>query len=680
MLLGFVSSTLALGLVLSPVPLAESVLMLELSGSLATIGEPFVPSPSKSRAYRLNVLGRMLGGLTPSKWKRESIANDYRFNAGWETLDAETGKGISGGRYLTTPGTIEEYTAAQYERDFGRRGGGTFRVPISKLAKFVKVVGVVGAVVIAADTGFAVGKYASSLFGMDVEAGLCSPVVDDGGLVAAITGTDCTGYFQMQADFEANFEVVPGWSSASFCGDISGDQYCAIFFGVIDYSIAGANAEWKNTVCLGVTKNGVNSRTNPRMPNPYQYRVYEIVDGVPVQMSSGRSTTSSGVNLACADAFGGTQYLYSHWGYSGTRDFSGIAIVNAYGTVQPKPVLGGADPSGVSFSDGNPDRYLTCSITGNDGITYTLDTPVFKETDGSIPQPECPILPDGVVALNVSVDENGGGQSNNWYNEATTPEYQQWLLNYPECRTGSCKLDLLVLGTSAPSSCFDVAEVCADWFVDPEKATNYQCKYGMNTVALEECYVYEGVFKPDRIAVGAPYSDPMTGEWSGGQSAATPDQLALGQPVQSPDAIRVCTGLASAGFDPVAWVMRPIQCALEWAFVPRVSVINLQGASVMGAWDDTVFGQVGLILAPFGAIPIATGCTGWPVDLVNTWPVPWEWHLVLGAGCSGPIAVLAGVIRTISGGLLALGGLLAVSSYLGVPLGFRGFGRGGGHE
>ena len=428
--------------------------------------------------------------------------------------------------------------------------------------------------------------------------------------------------------------------------------------------------------CLTASRDGVAKSGYWNWTSPIWSYAHNTSDFGGLSRGAGPSGTAG--PEACASAFGGSYLNYELRSYVSDPGVLGIALVtNTRGTLA---VYGGSEYSDVPYSDGNPDRYLTCSITGNDGITYTLDTPVFKETDGSIPQPECPILPDGVAALNVAVDENGGGQSNNWYNEETTPEYQQWLTDYPECRTGSCKLDLLVLGTSAPASCFDVGEVCADWFVDPDKVTNYQCTYGTHTVALEECYVYEGVFKPDRIAVGAPYSDPMTGEWSGGQSAATPDQLALGQPVQSPDAIRVCSGLASAGFDPVAWVMRPIQCALEWAFVPRASVINLQGASVMGAWDDTVFGQVGLILAPFAAIPIATGCTGWPVDLVNTWPVPWEWHLVLGEACSGPTAVLAGVIRTISGGLLALGGLLAVSSYLGVPLGFRGFGRGGGHE
>jgi hypothetical protein len=316
----------------------------------------------------------------------------------------------------------------------------------------------------------------------------------------------------------------------------------------------------------------------------------------------------------------------------------------------------------ITESSTDPDRFLECSVVGTDGNTYTAQSAAYKESGGKVAPPECPELPAGVTAESAKITEKGNGTANpTVWEQDVNPEYLEWWQAYPECRTGACKLDLINKKDPAHAvSCFDAPETCEEWFSEPNKTSSYECRYGTHLVDLTECYVYSGTFKPERISVGAPYSDPLTGEWSGGQNSGKPDRDAFGAPVQSPEVARSCNGMNVTGFDPVGFVMRPIQCALEWAFVPRPTVVQLELekgniawsakppavlAGVIGDWDFETesVGGCSRSVTLFGAtFDVWNFCPGASLEWVGTLS-----RLLISATLT--VALIASIRRSIGG-------------------------------
>ncbi|MBC9928396.1 MULTISPECIES: hypothetical protein [unclassified Leucobacter] len=266
-----------------------------------------------------------------------------------------------------------------------------------------------------------------------------------------------------------------------------------------------------------------------------------------------------------------------------------------------------ADRQTMVENEQDPERVLECVITMTDGTVVKSEGGSYRESDGQISPPACPAVPEGKVPDSISVGEKDGQKL---YDEPVTPEYKDWATKYPECGEGACLLDLSVKsGTKLGVSCFTIPEPCVDWWTDPNRADNFQCTYGAHALDDEECAVYAGIFKPGRVQVGAPYSDPMTGEWNGGSSAPRLDGQAMSQGIQNPASTRACTGLNTTGFDPVAFVMRPVQCALEWAFVPRPLVVEVELSGGEVAWEKKPPAVIAGIVGNFSLAPSASGCS-----------------------------------------------------------------------
>lgn len=360
-------------------------------------------------------------------------------------------------------------------------------------------------------------------------------------------------------------------------------------------------------------------------------------------------------------------------GANGMEDRHGLDGILTYGFGSWNDKEGG--PVGtVTMGTADPERHLRCTLNLVGGGSVSALSAPFHESDGAYAPVICPELPDGGVLESWDVDLLGGPDEINLAHQVVSSDYGDWATSYPECAEGACPLFLYKQGVN----CFTVPGPCADWFTDPDKEATYTCRYGEHDVPLSQCTIYAPTFKPGATTTGQQYGDPTTGEAQ--QTSVPADQDTFNSGVQDPSTSRECFPTGWAVLNPVEWVMKPVQCALEWAFVPRASVLQTTTTTMTTTWDAKVGDKLGEIVAPFAAVPVMTGCSGMPVDIDIQWPVEWQIHWVFGYACDGPLQPLALAVRTVFSGLFVFMGVKLLSSYLGGAFGFRGFGGNGGGE
>lgn len=548
-----------------------------------------------------------------------------------------------------------------------------FRLPATKLQQLGRLSGGVLTGVSGYTMGTMIGGGILDIFGFDREGSVCSTVGAGIGqdIVGLLAGVDCTAFNEFAQGYELNTGQVAGVGMAPVCATTG--------------AWAGA--------CVGVRM-----AHEPYVASGVVYQRYCLtLTGWPSSVTA-NSTTAIGV-LEAGGAFrGATTYAQaftpqSSYPFFGWNNNLPSACGGTYGKSAPLLVATTTNViAGIGWSSAfggtsgtltptsaNPTRTLKCVIAASNGSTYTKVGAPYTEGDGVMPTPDCPDLPPGVDPLTISIFETVNGQDTELYSEETTPEYQQHQTLYPDCSGGTCMLDLR---SDTGISCFQTGAACQGWFSDPNRDTKFNCFYGPHPVALSECYVYGPSWEPQSVPQGTPYGDPQTGFPHTAPPGAPQgtDEGAFSDPVQDPTADRQCFPTGWAVLNPVEWVMKPVQCALEWAFVPRPAVLEETATGITTAWDTKVTGKLATVLAPVVDFPVISGCGGIPVDMAIEWPVHWEVHWNFGAACEGPVSVLAAVVRTIFGGGLVLGGLYAISSYFGYTIGFRGFGKVGDHE
>ena len=670
-----VAATMLLLLLVVPASSAAAQESAPLASHVLPAGDApnFTPSASGPRRFMLNILGRVLGAAMPSAWKAEQIGNQHRYNASWDGMDAQFGYSANhldvNGNVQPIPvrgsGSYDDAVIDAYEAQLATGGtnGRPNTVPATRTQKLIKGAGGAAVAMTGFSFGTAIGSGTLDLLGYDADGAICGSVDAGAGrnLVNLVTGTDCSAY-DFDHEFAANAGIVAGYTGGWSCQQAAPTR-CARLLGIGGLLGSSGNRAWCfevqnfNGAALYVTK----------------YREGQT----PATAFSGESLTLKSSNplfIAGCAAYAASNYVMN----LGENTSRPAYTFNAYRWGASSTY--GQQAAGPT--EMNPDRQLQCSVLGTDGITYTSTTAVFKETGEAIPAPCDVTLPPGVGAQNVEIVETGGGQSNTLYDQDVTAEYAAWWNDYPECRTGACKLDLITLANpSFPVSCFDLDYECDGWFESPDRDTDYECHYGIHTVDIEECFVYSGVFREARILAGAPYSDPMTGTWSGGINAPTPDSQALAQEIQDPEVQRACRGLAATNFDPVAFVMRPVQCALEWAFVPRQGKVDVALAQVEVDWQDSVFVEIAPLWEQFTGIPVYTGCNGmavsftitWPLSLVGAPPQLVEWNF--GGACTGDMRVLADNVRSVAGALIYLSAALLIIGYVMSVINFRRIGE-----
>lgn len=621
------------------IPSAASA--LPISGPVAAAAPPgFDPSSNKWRGFMVNILGSVLGPATPNKYRAEIIANQYALRHSPDALAAATGIG-RGNPLDRIPETIEDYTAQEYERQVQRgtvakRAGsgwrGAIRVPSTAAAGVVRTVGGVGTALLGLEVGTALGAAGSDALGawlgFDAQGLVCAQAVGSpaGVLTEWVTGRDCSAW-SFGEDYIVNKDqpvqygnLVAGGYTGSFLHVYRPNQW--------------PNANWFEAACY---------RHTGTLPTGYKIG-YKTAGGAFIEAGLGGSPFTASGSAYCTSPTG-LKYYYGRDG-QGTWH-NGSANVNAGWPalmLQYTPP-GGGTPTYTTMPEtaSDPNRRLDCKVTYTDGTSSTVAGAIYKETEGAVEPPTCPATPANKVPSDVAITENFPGTAtppNTVYNEPTTPESQDFQENYPECGNGTCLLDLVkIIPGSGVVSCFDLTDGCPGWFEDPAKADTYKCIYGSEVVALAECNLYSGLFTPQRVEIGSPYSDPATGTWSGGQTAPKSGQEAMGATIRDPDLGPRSCDFSGLGFDPVGWVLKPIQCGLEWAFVPRASRVELTFAGTANAWEGKPPQVIAAAVETVAVAAPASGCSvgvtlfGVNADIVNV--------------CSGPMAALPVVSRLV---------------------------------
>ena len=638
---------------------------------------PFRPSTSKPREFMINMLGSVLGDSMPDKWRAEQLANQHRYNHSWDGLAAQFGQDPANPNYVGEPDSYEDYVTRRTElEEFGGTNGKKMSAPATKATAFRKGVNTAGGALgalMGLPFSFAIGNGITNILGIDSRGLVCGSVGDDvvGDLLSLVTGNECSSFWNTVEEFVPNEDAdgEPVWGSLCAsdgkCIELLAEKYVEVRLAY----------NWSNyhDYCFSVPFSAGNSyrlwyrtasgsgpgKDNPVGPGPIEYAPW----GQPV----------SNVSDTCGDVSGANGYLRIRRVVSGPGGTQvpgsppWITEMAFSKSVSSPPA--GSSPEWTSpvGGDDDPERSLVCTIEASDGHTYTqTSAATYREGSGATASPECPALPDGVRPSHVQVDDSLG---NPLYDEDVTDAYADWWDTYPECREGACKLDLIRTVSSYPVSCFDLENECAEWFTDPDKADNYECHYGIHTVDLDECNVYSGVFQPGRISIGAPYADPTTGEWSGGQSSPAEAAEQMNADVQDPDRYRTCLDDGWAELNPVEWVLTPIKCALEWAFVPRPAVVNLEGYEMSQAWEKSPPGVLIGELSGWSFSIDATGCDGFTIEL------PYLGEQQLFYACDGGGAQLAAMVKPLTTLGVVIPGAIGIISMIG---GVIGYSRGGG--
>lgn len=508
-----------------------------------------------------------------------------------------------------------------------------FAVPATRLAPLMKLgLGPAGTVVSAAGVGFGVGVEGSKMLGLNVEEGFCSPAYFDPlQMTAKAVGVDCANFNDIKAEYTKNVDA-PAMLSQSAIGTQSclPDGRCATIRNIYG---TGAGAGY----CL-------------TFPTAYS--------SVPLVMSTHFSSTSwggggqyatAGVANLCAGS-GSSQGVGSMSGYINSS-FS-LPVTNW----RASSAVSAASSTGLPAPEkGDPDRTMKCTITITGGAQFSATAAQYKEGSGKIVPPHCPAVVQGVTESIKIETLSPGLPTKELYNEPSTPGYRTWATEFPECGSGLCTVDLFKQVGTDTKNCFaaGMAENCADWFTDPNKTQNYKCEYGGKAVALTECTHYADVFKIQQQATGAVYADPETGtSLTPNTSTKLDDGLNTG--VMDPEKPRECFPTGWAVFNPLEWVLKPVGCALEDAFVPRPSVIQAQARNITAKWEASPPHRVITAVNTWDFDVTVSGCEGLPFTIDHWFPASWGFSVgthAIAPACPGdllgPVAPWSRVVLNI---------------------------------
>lgn len=648
----------ALGVLLAfAAPAAAMAAEVPASGVKSSTGDPNgddywgasnLQSNSKWRKYMLNITGSVLGSAMPNSWQAEQAANNFmaqksNTNLG---LTEEQFNAMMGNRNFSVDvngnvqqiaqgqGTYDDYVLKQYQDT--QAGKGTTKPispPATKTGALTKTIGgavsAVGAYSIAAGLTAGGLDHSGSWLGFDANGVVCSATQDDSlgsWAMRTFSGQNCDA-FDQASSYIANNDTI-GSLTLTFNGvtvtytgpggDNRTDQYGTAY--PYKYCYSGLPV-YTGSGWPGTGYQLQHQILKPPVPDPNTWSPSARGWGGWIFDSWG-SVTENGGQYNCTGNTVSLPGLVGGGTYSNYARGPAIRIVSTTtGATVASPVTNHPDPS----------RTLECDVTYTDGTVATAVGPAYHETDGKMQPPACPPTPTGKTPDKVAVKQKTAGQADQTLStQDVTPAFKNWLTQYPECATGACLLDLIdVHDPTKGKSCFDTDAGCPDWFDDPNKATDYKCRYGTKTVDLSECYVYSGLWKPGRTAAGSPYSDPTTGVWSGGQNAPDGATKAMSQTVQNPDSVRSCDFSTIEGFDPVGWILRGGQCLMEWTFIPRQGVVDAATAATEESWQGSTPGKIGAAIAgvePALAALRDGGCGGLALDYPS---VGAGWHVAM---------------------------------------------------
>jgi hypothetical protein len=310
-----------------------------------------------------------------------------------------------------------------------------------------------------------------------------------------------------------------------------------------------------------------------------------------------------------------------------------------------------------------------------DGSTETYVTEYAGQA-GYVQIPSCSAAGKGTHGKSVDVDVKLPGRTDFRDVWRTTPTADPL---YPLCdpalpSSAACTLNVYVDGTI----CMVGDARCLDWA--SHATSRLQCMWGTYSVPLARCNMLERSYEttPQRISDATTDGDPLTGtatvtdpDTSFPTAVPIPTPGPSGIPVPIPDDPTLgdagCWPSGSAAWNPLEWVLRPVQCALVWAFVPPEGM-GTRMAEFDTAWDGSAAGTwVSTITDPVGDVAAAwssggAGCGGpeWTLSMSafggGSYPFrPFD-------SCREPLASVAPVVKGVGVALVFVIGFRAAAN------------------
>lgn len=201
-----------------------------------------------------------------------------------------------------------------------------------------------------------------------------------------------------------------------------------------------------------------------------------------------------------------------------------------------------------------------------------------------------------------------------------------------------CPMWLEVWDGSEWDYCDPAAGNCEGWWTDPARDSKYRCGWGgdyysaAQCIALKDFYDVEEGGPVTETPPPGPNTDPQPNPVdinSDPVRVVGPENPVTQRPNvpwwkrviyewstgSTVDMQGACWPQGWGLLNPLQWVLRPIMCALTWAFVPTTSV-EARLENVRDAWEA----RTGLVpeIIPEVAGPVVGGTCGWGFDSVDT--------------------------------------------------------------
>lgn len=490
----------------------------------------------------------------------------------------------------------------------------------SPMTKAAGVLAKAGTPLLAAEVGIFGGALIAdgvgNVMGFDAEGTVCRGT--DSRTVQRLAGRDCSGFGEFAPNYVPDAEVHHTYE-ASTAGST------ARFVGYAPWPRNADVACYSGRIGSRVAADGGRMSVTWTDANGQQQTAAIWNPSTSPANWGGRCTFDSGPLPATAPSnLHGTAIAPQNAGPINPRSFS----INVY-----DPTTGETSTAQArSLNDGvSPDRSYRFRYINNSGNSITsMDGPSFREEDGRIGQIAVPAdtpgldIPSEVEIIEITEGPDGQPEEVPIYREQTTQEYQDWALEFDHCRDGNCFLEVVqgqengsVLGLEAGVN-FDGnwSQNVTDWSA-LSTPDGFMCIYGGSILPLSDCRGLVNEHSPAHQNIGAPNADPSTGVWSGYANAPTTQEMRdaargaqLGKDLGAASAAQAGAAaqagveamardtpssqgcnLGQVGWNPIAWVMVPVQCALEWAFVPRAAKVELSQETVAQSWDGTIVGN-----------------------------------------------------------------------------------------
>jgi len=335
-----------------------------------------------------------------------------------------------------------------------------------------------------------------------------------------------------------------------------------------------------------------------------------------------------------------------------------------------------------------------------DGSSATISATTVNPGSGGLLVPSCALAfgPDThSTGWIVNGAPNGGTQ-----HELSRTTIPQTSVAYPNCVGAGVACTYVVEYNGV--ACVVGQTECMDWSRRNALGIGgeYTCRFGAYPIALSACAVDERVYELGGVPLTSLNTDgnPWTYETPGPSWAPTPDPSPSpaptgapgGDPVPMPPGVdpspipplsgepntNNCWASGFAAWNPADWVLTPVKCALQWAFVPSTASVGTLAATA--STDLTRVGVAPMANAVsdnFGKLGAGSGCDGPAVTFAAVGVVK---PLHPFSACSQPMATLAGISYAMTTIAVVLGGGWVLLRALGEGFGFHmgSLGRGGG--